>query len=171
MKMKYIAAGLLSTAFISCGVAYQFASAAEGGWQPGSDTQLQSLDVRLGEKVAEFLELNELLTRQLESVRLNQQTLPNEPLLTGNEVVSEPVATEPEIAPAPAPVRQPPWWSRYQVSMVVYSNGSRSAVINGRYVRNGDALAPGVRVRSISPGQVMLARGEETARLTVGGGK
>ena len=164
MKKKYTAAGLLAVALVSCTMAYQFAMAEERAaqaWRPSQDSQLQSLDARLGEKVREFLELNELLSRQLEDVRLQQAGQQDSPLLTGNAFVPEPLAPEP-------PVRQAPWWSRYQLSMVVYSDTSRSAVINGRYVRRGDAVASGVVVRDIRPNQVTLARGGETARLTIG---
>ena len=73
MKRKYLAAGLLAGAAVSCALANQFASAEERAaqaWHPSQDSQLQSLDARLAEKVREFLELNELLSRQLEDVRL-----------------------------------------------------------------------------------------------------
>ena len=116
-------------------------------------------------------------------MRLQQAGQQDSPLLTGNAFVPEPLAPEPAmpepveitpevVAPPPPPpeppVRQAPWWSRYQLSMVVYSDTSRSAVINGRYVRRGDAVASGVVVRDIRPNQVTLARGGETARLTIG---
>lgn len=178
MKKKYTAAGLLAFALFSCLLAYQLAVAedrAAQAWRPSQDSQLQSLDARLGEKVREFLELNDLLSRQLEDVRLQQIEQHDSPLLTGNAFVPEPVAVTPEIVVAPPPppaptVRQAPWWGRYKLSMVVYSDGARSAVINGRYVRSGDALSPGVVVRGIAPSQVTLARGGETARLTIGAG-
>ena len=186
MKKKYTAAGLLAVALVSCTMAYQFAMAEERAaqaWRPSQDSQLQSLDARLGEKVREFLELNELLSRQLEDVRLQQAGQQDPPLRRGNAFVPEPLAPEPAmpepvditpevVAPPPPPpeppVRQAPWWSRYQLSMVVYSDTSRSAVVNGRYVRRGDAVASGVVVRDIRPNQVTLARGGETARLTIG---
>lgn len=176
MKRKYLAAGLLAGAAVSCALANQFASAEERAaqaWHPSQDSQLQSLDARLAEKVREFLELNELLSRQLEDVRLQRAGQQDVPLLTGNEIMPEPVAATTEVAPTPPlapPVRQAPWWSRYKLSMVVYSEGARSAVINGRYLRRGDALASGVVVQAIAPNQVTLARGGETARLTMGAG-
>ncbi|MEL7966108.1 general secretion pathway protein GspB [Vreelandella neptunia] len=182
MKRKYLAAVLLAGAVVSCALANQLASAEERaaqGWHSNQDSQLQSLDARLAEKVREFLELNELLSRQLEDVRLQQAGQNDVPLLTGNELVPEPVeqvAAEdvtppapPEPAPAP-PARQAPWWSHYKLSMVVYSDDARSAVINGRYVQSGDALTSGVVVHAIAPHQVTLARGGETARLTIGAG-
>lgn len=187
MKRKYLAAVLLAGAAVSCALANQLASAEERAaqaWHPSQDSQLQSLDARLAEKVREFLELNELLSRQLEDVRLQQAGQNDVPLLTGNELVPEPVeqvAAEvvappppppPPTPPEPAPpARQAPWWSHYKLSMVVYSDDARSAVINGRYVQRGDALTSGVVVHAIAPNQVTLARGGETARLTMGAGR
>lgn len=237
MKKKYTAAGLLAVALVSCTMAYQFAMAEERAaqaWRPSQDSQLQSLDARLGEKVREFLELNELLSRQLEDVRLQQAGQQNSPLLTGNTFVPAPVEVAPHQVSSPSvaaesiasfsrserhqsdeshplidsrsaesqsplepyqpaesnpfiepraaesqaslesdqlaspPARQAPWWSRYRLSMVVYSDSARSAVVNGRYVRRGDAVTSGVVVRDIRPNQVTLARGGETARLTIG---
>jgi len=173
MKRKYLAAGLLVGAAVSCALAYQLASAQERQmqqWRPSQDTQLQGLDARLGEKVREFLELNELLSRQLETGQLTRDGQRDLPLLTGLEAASKPIRIE-NAKNLARPSRPAPWWSRYKLSMVVASNGSRSAVINGRYVRMGDALAPGVVVRRIAPGQVTLARAGETARLTMGAGR
>lgn len=108
MKKKYTAAGLLAVALVSCTMAYQFAMAEERAaqaWRPSQDSQLQSLDARLGEKVREFLELNELLSRQLEDVRLQQAGQQDSPLLTGNAFVPEPLAPEPAM---PEPVEITP---------------------------------------------------------------
>ncbi|HBB78319.1 hypothetical protein BBI09_04685 [Stutzerimonas xanthomarina] len=172
MKRKYLAAGLLVGAAVSCALAYQLASAQERQmqqWRPSQDTQLQGLDARLGEKVQEFLELNELLSRQLETGQLTRDGQRDLPLLTGPEAAPKPRSENAKSLARPS--RPAPWWSRYKLSMVVASNGSRSAVINGRYVRMGDALAPGVVVRRIAPGQVTLVRAGETARLTMGAGR
>lgn len=172
MKRKYLAAGLLVGVGTSCVLAYQLASAQEQQmqqWQPSQDTQLQSLDARLGEKVREFLELNELLSRHLENGELTRDGQRDSPLLTGLEAVSEPARIENVRSPAPAPAPRPvPWWTRYKLSMVVASDGSPSAVINGRYVRIGDAVAPGVVVRRIEPGKVTLVRAGEHALLKLG---
>ena len=77
-------------------------------------------------------------------------------------------------APEPEVIRVrsgPPWWTRYQASMVVSSAGVRSAVVNGRYVRRGDSLGRGVVVRDIRPGQVSLSRGGQVAVLKVKDGR
>lgn len=173
MKKKYLAAGLLVGAAASCVLAYQLASAQERQaqqWRPGQDTQLQGLDARLGEKVREFLELNELLSRQLETGQLTRDGQPGLPLLTGLEAAPKPVKIENAKSPART-TRPAPWWTRYKLSMVVASDGSPSAVINGRYVRVGDAVAPGVVVRRIEPGQVTLVRAGEHAQLKLGAAK
>lgn len=170
MKRKYIAAGLLVGVGASCVLAYQLASAQEQQmqqWQASQDTQLQALDARLGEKVREFLELNELLSRHLENGQLTRDGQRDAPLLTGLDAVSEPIKVENAKSSAPAP-RPVPWWTRYKLSMVVASAGSPSAVINGRYVRIGDAVAPGVVVRRIEPGKVTLVRAGEYALLKLG---
>lgn len=175
MKAKNLAAGLLALALASCALAYQFVNAAENGmhaWRPSQDVQLQSLDSRIADKVREFQELSELLSGQLAQSRPAQGREQNTPLLVG------PQAESPAAAPAaPArqvesrPARQSPWWSKYRLSMIVFSDDNRSAVINGRYVRRGDRLAPGVIVQQIAREAVVLSHNDQTARLTMRGGR
>lgn len=106
MKQKYSAAILLAMASASCALAYQLANAeaqTAQAWRPDQDSQLQSLDARLGERVGEFLELSKLLDRQLDSMNLKRALQQNTPLLTGTDYQPP----EPRSAPAPTPSAAP----------------------------------------------------------------
>lgn len=173
MKRKHVAAGLLLMALASCALAYELAQSSERqmqAWRPSEDAQLQSLDRRLAEKVEEFLELSALLGDQLEQARLAEGRQQNAPLLVAPRAQAEQVEPAPR-RPEARIVRRAPWWSKYRLSMIVSSSDARSAVINGRYVRPGDSLAPGVVVRRIGSDEVVLARAGQTARLTMGRGR
>jgi len=174
MKKKYTAAALLITVAASSAVTYELANAsdlAHANARNSETGQLRMLDAQLAEKVSEFLELSDLLTAQLEQARSVEGRKVLQPLLVGNApepVVATATPAKPAAKPAARPRKPaPPWWTPYQVSMIVFSNGARSAVINGHYVRTGDTVAPGISVHAVNPDNVVLQRSGKRATLVM----
>jgi len=60
-----------------------------------------------------------------------------------------------------------PWWSGYELNMVVYSDEARSAAVNGQFVREGDAVRADIIVKAIASQSVTLARQNDTKTLFV----
>lgn len=163
MKKKYVSAILLTAAIGSGLIAYRLAAetAPRERAMPNEYGQLQMLDEQLAAKVIQFMELSDLLTKQLDQARENQNRDSQAPLLVATQNNASPVKTQQPVADKP----KAPWWSGYRLSMVVVSNGVRSAVINGRYVKAGDTIGPGIRVHQVSDGRAVLKRAGQWAIL------
>lgn len=70
-------------------------------------------------------------------------------------------------APTQRKAAAPAWWRGYSLSMVMLSDGVRSAVINGRYLRAGDSLGKGIVVRQVQQDSVILERRGQRATLAM----
>lgn len=161
MKTKYFALGAVAVALVSSGLTWRLTQAEPqpGRLGSGQVRTLQTLSDQLQLQLAEIQALSSQLGLQ------GARALPLEPiqgpstLLVGAEA---PVESKPARRAAP-----PPWWSGYNLSMVLVSNGTSSAVINGRYVRAGDAIGNGVVVRRVEQNRVVLERRGARATLSI----
>lgn len=166
MKNKLIPVILITAALGSSLFALRLAAQPTLNQHLASEeySQLQMIDQRLATKVVEFLELSDLLAQQLKQARLAQNRDSQARLLVGSQ--AEPTQVKSVVA-TPKSRAKAPWWTGYQLNMVVVSNGVRSAVINNRYLRTGDMLSRDIRVRRVEQGRVVLERGGQLATLSM----
>lgn len=173
MKNKHLSVFLITVTLGSGLFAYQLsAHTGINSHLVGQEhSQLQMLDQRLATKVLEFMELSDLLGKQLDQARIAQNRDHKDPLLVDSQpepasvqIIETPITISKPVVQAP---KRAPWWAGYRLSMVVVSNGARSAVINGRYVQAGDTLRSGIRVYRVDPGQVVLVRAGKLATLSM----
>lgn len=191
MKSKFVGSALTVLLSASCALAWAASKDAmtsgAGGYR-ATDSQLQMLDGRLAQQVKDFMELADVVARQMQQsgVRERHDELL---LLLGNQagpqvaVQDLPVTTpvvKAQTAPAPS-VTQPtvteqtvpepgvsqPWQSQYWLELIMTSESIGVAVINGTYVRVGDVLNENVMVISIANNEVVLERRGERLSLLV----
>lgn len=161
MKTKYFAVTLVGVALLSCGLTYSLVrQGTQPGWRPGTQlTELQALAQQLQRNVRALQGQSDLLASSMEQVT-PARALPAEPALL--------VAAAPEVkAPTQRKAAAPAWWRGYSLSMVMLSDGVRSAVINGRYLRAGDSLGKGIVVRQVQQDSVILERRGQRATLAM----
>ena len=158
---KYTALILLAALAGASAVAVKAApdegSLRHGGQVDGA--QIGALDKRLSERVAEQQELLWMVERML-SISFQERSAVERGLLSGAaRPAVMPVA--PTVVRAAVPPAVAPWWQDYKAQMVYVSGNDRYAVVNGKMVLPGQALAPDIVVDRIGADQVVLRRGAE----------
>ncbi len=156
---KFAGLSLALVMGISLVMSYGLAKSAKGDSLNNSasqdDAALKNLDSSLQDKIRDYLQIITDLEK-LSQAKDSGKPVKLADILSGG--------TPPRIAPKPrlvhkavakaAPVK--PWWSDYELTMVAYSDKSQTAVISGKFVREGDEVKDGVTVKKIESHSVIL---------------
>lgn len=159
---KYAGLTLVVVMCAATAMAYGFtktatASPAHSNEHEG-DVMLKTLDLSLATKLKDYLLIIDRLKKisDAESVAKPANKVR---VLSGDKAA--PRSTLAKLKPGM------PWWSEYELNMVVYSDEARSAVVNGQFVREGDAVRADIIVKKIASQSVTLARQNDTKTLFV----
>lgn len=154
---KFAGLSLILAMCVSVATAYGLSRTAQAAPHAGeSDALMKNMDTSLVAKIRDYLQIIDQLQK------LSKAEPPSEPanqadVLSGGQ--PPPAPHMPKAAPVIAPTKAPqekPWWSDCKLSMVFYSDKSRTAVISGKFVREGDAVLDGIVVKKIDRQSVTL---------------
>jgi hypothetical protein len=167
VKTKYIgltvAVGLLVSASVAAQI-YQTGRKNAPVSRDVGEPQLRALDGRLAEKVDEQLKLLSVMQGELSRQKTSSPEASRD-LLAGS------AASAPARKPAPVKIAKPaPWWSSLQVSMVYSSEGDKYAVINGKLVKENEAVTPEIVLTKVATTGLFLKKGKETHVLPLRNG-
>jgi hypothetical protein len=156
---KYAGLSLALAMCISIVMAYGFARTARGdslnNSRDNGDIMMRNLDSSLAAKIKDYLEI----IAEIQKIGDEKSSPPpaeHANLLSGGKAPPHFKHTTRHVkAPANMPPEKP-WWSDYELNMVAYSDKSRTAVVNGKFVREGDSVRNGVTVSKIDSQSVTL---------------
>ncbi len=154
---KYIGFSLVSVMCISIAMSYGFARTAKAGslnQVSEGDAMLKTMDASLAAKLNDYLQIVDRLQR-LSSAE-SAASPSGQARVLGGEPAVAPARVAPKVVAKAQP--QKAWWADYELNMVVYSDKSRSAVISGQFVREGDVVRNEAKVIRIDKGSVTLER-------------